>query len=48
MAATSYHQPNDIEMSFLRLVTRGYPELELQIEDSECVNGFEAREITYS
>jgi hypothetical protein len=32
MADTEYHTPTAAELAFLRIVTRGYPELEAQVE----------------
>jgi hypothetical protein len=35
---TLYHTPSELEQQFLRVVTRGYPELELQIEACEVAD----------
>ena len=35
MADTEYHAPTAEELAFLRIVTRGYPELEAQVESCE-------------
>lgn len=35
MADPEYHTPTAEELSFLRIVTRGYPELEAQVESCE-------------
>jgi len=38
VAAANYHAPTDIELAFLRVVARGFPELEKQIESCEVAH----------
>ena len=38
MAAPDYHPPSALELAFLRTVTRGYPELQKQIESCEVAD----------
>ena len=38
MPEVSYHTPSDLELSFLRIVTRGFPELAEQIESCKVAD----------
>jgi hypothetical protein len=38
MTAVSYRVPTDLELAFLRIVTRGFPELAEQIESCEVAD----------